>query len=234
LVGTSAIARFGSFDLDGAQRRLTRAGNDVHLTPKALDLLLLLAETAPGIVSKREIHERIWTGTFVSDATLVGLVKELRRALHDGAGPSMIRTAHGVGYALAATVERVTSSSGRPSLAQHWLVANGTRLPLREGPNAIGRDPQSDVWLNSTSVSRHHARVLVEADAATVEDVGSKNGTRLGGAILNGSVPLHDGDVLSIGSITVVYRTSSSGVSTETGASRAGGRTPGTDFPPAG
>ena len=52
-----------------------------------------------------EIHDRLWPGVFVAEATLVGLVKELRRSLadHDRRSP-IIRTSHGVGYAFAAAV----------------------------------------------------------------------------------------------------------------------------------
>jgi DNA-binding winged helix-turn-helix (wHTH) protein len=75
--------RFGAFALDSDRRQLTRRGDDIHLTPKAFDLLVLLADQAPRVVRKSVLHERLWPGTFVSDATLVGLVKELRRALDD-------------------------------------------------------------------------------------------------------------------------------------------------------
>lgn len=212
--------RFGPFQVDVRQRRLADGAGDVHLTPKAFDLLLLLLQEAPRVLPKKEIHERIWPDTFVSDATLVALVKELRRALndHDRRAP-LIRTAHSVGYAFAASVDRAGGTRPRPVLASHWLVADGKRVPLREGVNTIGRDPQSDVWLNFASVSRHHAHVVVENLAAHVEDNGSKNGTRVGTIAADGPVALQDGDVVSVGSVRVTYRTSSSGLSTETGVS---------------
>src|SRR5687767_11287417 len=94
------IVQFGPFTLDDARRHLIRQRLTVHLTPKAFDLLLLLVTEAPRVVSKRELHERLWPRTFVSDATLAGLIKELRRALddHDPDAP-VIRTAHRIGYA---------------------------------------------------------------------------------------------------------------------------------------
>ena len=55
----------------------------VHLTAKAFDLLALLVDEAPRVVRKAELHERLWPGTFVSEAALGALVKELRRALED-------------------------------------------------------------------------------------------------------------------------------------------------------
>src|SRR5262245_9249814 len=100
------MARFGSFELDTAQRQLRRDGRDVHVTPKAFDLLTLLVDAAPRVVRKTEIHERLWPNTFVADATLTGLIKELRRALDDRDSEApLIRTAHRVGYAFSAALE---------------------------------------------------------------------------------------------------------------------------------
>ena len=95
--------RFGAFTLHADRRQLLRDGREVHLTPKAFDLLTLLVAHAPAVVPKREIHARLWPDTFVSDATLVGLVKEVRRALNDEQQGTVIRTAHRVGYAFAAS-----------------------------------------------------------------------------------------------------------------------------------
>jgi DNA-binding winged helix-turn-helix (wHTH) protein len=219
--------RFGPFQLDVTQRRLASGAGDVHLTPKAFDLLVLLVRESPRVLTKTEIHERIWPDTFVSDTTLVALVKELRRALNDrDRRAPLIRTAHSVGYALAVDVERVEIERPGTSYASHWLIADGRRMPLKDGINTIGRDPQSDVWLNFASVSRHHARIIVEDLAARVQDAGSKNGTRVGGVAADEPVSLQDSDVVSIGMVRVTYRTSSSGLSTETGltATRPTGR----------
>lgn len=212
--GNCVMARFGSFALDSARRQITHDGREVHLTPKGYDLLALLVNEAPRVVSKVELHERLWPGTFVSDATLVGLVKELRRALHDrDPRAPIIRTAYGIGYALCPPVERTSS---RPSGAWHWIVTNGQRILLREGENVIGRDPTSVVWLDFAGVSRRHACIVVKGADVLVEDLGSKNGTRVGEQPLMGRVPLRDGDGIHVGSIVLVYRHSTSGLSTET------------------
>jgi DNA-binding winged helix-turn-helix (wHTH) protein len=113
------VVTFSAFAFDPDQRQLRRAGQDVHLTPKAFDLLALLIHEAPRVLRKRELHEQLWPETFVSDATLVGLIKELRRALGDGdLGTPMIRTAHGVGYAFALAIERPTLQQSRHR--GHW------------------------------------------------------------------------------------------------------------------
>jgi DNA-binding winged helix-turn-helix (wHTH) protein len=219
-VESATTYRCGPFEVDVARRRVSRGAHDVHLTPKAFDLLVLLVRQAPRVLPKREIHEHIWPDTFVSDATLVALVKELRRALRDrDRGAPLIRTVHSVGYAFAVHVDRGGQSQRQAVTASHWLLADGHRMPLREGVNTVGRDSQSDVWLNFASVSRHHARIVVEAGGAWVEDAGSKNGTRVGAAAVDGRSPLQDGDVLSVGRVRVTYRAASAGLSTETEAS---------------
>ena len=65
-------------------------------------------------------------------------------------------------------------------------------------------------------MSRRHARIVVRAGAALLEDLGSKNRTTIGEAPLSGPTGLHDGDRISIGPIHLVYHTSSSGMPTET------------------
>ncbi len=74
---------FDSFALDFDWRQLTRDGEALHVTPKAFDLLVLLVSHAPRVVSKDELQERLWKDTFISDATIVGVIKELRRVLDD-------------------------------------------------------------------------------------------------------------------------------------------------------
>lgn len=211
--------QFGPFTLDAARRHLLREGDVVHLTPKAFDLLLLLVDEAPRVVSKRELHERLWPATFVSDATLVGLVKELRRALHDHDGRApVIRTVHRVGYAFCPEVH--AASAGARARVWHWLVFRGRRSVLREGENIIGRDPGSDVWLDVAGVSRRHARIVVGDHDASLEDLGSKNGTTIRDGRVRQPVALQDGASIAFGPVAGVYRTSTAGMSTETHSRR--------------
>jgi DNA-binding winged helix-turn-helix (wHTH) protein len=208
------IARFGPFTLDSDRRLLTsRTRGDLHLTPKAFDLLALLVAEAPRVVRKTELHERLWPGTFVSDATLAGLVKDIRRALddHDSDAP-LVRTAHGVGYAFAGELDH---PAPRRSDVSHWVVAVGRHIPLGAGQNLVGRDKSAGVCLDAPGVSRSHARIVVEASRASLEDLGSKNGTTLGGKPVTGKVELNDGDHIHFGPVVVVYHASVSGMSTE-------------------
>lgn len=191
--------------LDGERRQLTRDEAVVHLTPKAFDLLVLLTSEAPRVVSKAVLHQRLWPGNFVSDATLVGLIKELRRALgdHDGDAP-IIRTAHRVGYAFCHPFEPNGVENRGPR--GHWIVLAERRIALHDGENIIGRDPGVDVWIDAPGVSRRHARISIDAEGAVLEDLGSKNGTMLAGQPLRGAVRLGDGARIGFGALRVVYR----------------------------
>jgi DNA-binding winged helix-turn-helix (wHTH) protein len=217
LRGGALAVRFGSFALAADSRRLTRGGEDLHLTPKAFDLLVLLVDAAPRVVPKAEIHRRLWPDSFVADTTLVGLVKEVRRALGDADRASpIIRTVARVGYAFAAPLQQ---GDLPPTGARHWLVADGQSFPLGAGPNVIGREPAAGVCLDSGSVSRRHARIVVADGDARIEELGSKNGTTVNGVSVRETAPLRDGDRLVIGTVPLTYRTSASGLSTETHAS---------------
>jgi DNA-binding winged helix-turn-helix (wHTH) protein len=212
-------ARVKHFTYDSARRQLLdAAGQPLHLTPKAFDLLSLLIERAPGVVTKAEIHGRLWQGVFVSDATLVGLVKELRRVLQDDDPSSpAIRTAHRVGYALC-DVERASESQSVE--AAHWIVDEHRRISLHQGENSVGRDPRSNVWVDRAGVSRRHARIVVGLKGAEIEDLGSKNGTSVGENAVNARCLLRDGDAIRVGPARLIYRFSESGATTETTASR--------------
>ena len=206
--------RFGAFVIDSGRRQLIRDGVEVHLTPKAFDLLVLLVEEAPRVIRKDELHARLWPATFVSDATLVGLVKRLRRALGDSdARAPVIRTAHRIGYAFGAAVERVEAL---PSAVSRWIVAGGRRIALVDRETLIGRDPAAAVHLDAGGVSRRHARIVIDGSDAILEDLGSKNGTAMCGEVITGPSVLHDGDEIRVGPILIVYRSSERGVSTET------------------
>ena len=165
----------------------------------------------PAVVAKADIHKQLWPDTFVSDATLVGLVKELRRALDDHEG-AFIRTAHRVGYAFAAFEHQAPD---RASTRRCWLVAGTRRFALQDGVNVIGRDPDTDVTIDVAGVSRRHAQIIVSDGAATIEDLGSKNGTSVDGTQLTGPHTLADGDQIRLGSVLVTFRIPPSADSTE-------------------
>ena len=208
------MARFGTFELDSQRRQLRRGEQDLHLTPKAFDLLSLLVDAAPRVVPKSELHQRLWPAGVVTDATLVGLVKEIRRVLEDtDREEPLIRTAHRVGYAFDAPVTRAPQAPPRLS---HWLIVGERRIALMDGENIIGRDPDVNVWLDSATVSRRHARLLVTSTGTVLEDLASKNGTTVDGTPITASQSLRNGQRFACGQLDMTYRESSAGLPTAT------------------
>jgi pSer/pThr/pTyr-binding forkhead associated (FHA) protein len=72
---------------------------------------------------------------------------------------------------------------------------------LNPGANTIGREPGCTVCISDASVSRGHARITVTDDAATLEDLKSKNGTQVMGVAVTGPTVLHDGDEVEFGHV---------------------------------
>lgn len=211
--------RFEHFTLDTASRRLICRDREIALVPKAFDLLVLLIEERPRLLSKAELHRRLWPQTFVSDASLSGLVALIREALGDNARePRFIRTAHRVGYAFVAIVDDEPSvrSSRAESATGCWLTLPNRQFALAEGENVIGRDTGVDVPLQFPGVSRRHARIVVAAGLATIHDLGSKNGTWVRGQRITAPCVLYDGDEVRIGSMLLTFRAITTGMSTAT------------------
>jgi len=208
-VGAAVRILFGDFALDRASRQLLRGGEDVRLGPKAFELLDLLLSQPPRALAKSHIRERLWPRTFVADSNLTSLVTELRTALGDDARhPRFIRTVYGFGYAFCGTVqpaaERVTRSPARSGILR--LLYQGRVVALQDGENVLGRADEAVAWINSPTVSRRHARVLVDDGKATLEDLGSRNGTYLRGERIRAPSTLADGDEIRIGRVFITFR----------------------------
>jgi DNA-binding response OmpR family regulator len=93
------VVRLDGLSIDPATRRVERDGRQVHLTPTEFDLLHRLA-TAPRVVfGRRRLLTEVWGQRIASgERTVDSHVRSLRRKL----GPGVIRTVHGVGYAVDA------------------------------------------------------------------------------------------------------------------------------------
>ncbi|UFU02151.1 response regulator transcription factor [Ruania suaedae] len=98
--GTSAALTLGDLVIDQGARRVTRNGNEAHLTPTEFDLLLCLARSPRTVLSRERLLAEVWDWVDASGTrTVDSHVKALRRKL----GSDLIRTVHGVGYALEPT-----------------------------------------------------------------------------------------------------------------------------------
>ena len=206
----------GEWVFDSDTREVVRKGRPVSLSPKAFDLLELLIRRRPSAVPKAEIREHLWPGTFVSAANLANLVVELRAALGDDArNPRILRTVSRFGYAFVA--EAAAAPAGGLSYRLLWGIRE---IALRDGENVLGREQNAAIWIDDSSVSRRHARVVIGESGAFVEDLGSKNGTLVNGRRLKKREPLSDGDAIVVGPARLTLRVLRHTESTKT-ASRA-------------
>ena len=205
--GRPVKLNLGELTFDSGTRQVLRGSTEVHLSPKAFDLLKVLIERRPHAIAKRELLDQLWPGTFVSEANLAGLITEIRQALGDDARrPRFIRTAHGFGYAFCGDAIESAEPLPPSELASFcWLVKDGRRLPLKSGENVLGRD-EDGIQIESPTVSRRHARIVVSDDGAVLDDLGSKNGTFVCGAPTTSAVRLQDGDEIRTGSVVFHFR----------------------------
>ena len=213
--------RFGDFTLDYDTRQLLHGADEIHLSPKAFELLALLIVNRPRAVSKTELLERLWPSTFVEETNLAGLVAEIRRALDDSATrPAFLRTVYRFGYRFVGDVVEIDRSAAERPAGRMCLVFEKRPIVLLEGANIIGRAPDATIQFEVTGVSRHHARILVSNGEATVEDLGSKNGTYVQRKRVT-SARLSDGDEIRLGQLTLTFRVQAPQGPTETVANEA-------------
>ncbi len=127
---TRRYLRIGDLTLDTDTRELRRGDTVLDMTGLSYQLLLLLAERAPAVVSHEEIAERVWSGRVVSPETVTQRIKLLRQTLGDDArDPRYIALVRGHGYRLLANVEPVdgagtadTPASEQRRVRRPWSV----------------------------------------------------------------------------------------------------------------
>lgn len=75
----------------------------------------------------------------------------------------------------------------------------GKTLALTKPCTVIGRDPGSDIRINSTEVSRRHCEIYLHEDHLLIKDLGSRNGSFLNGDAIFSEIKMHAGDTLHVG-----------------------------------
>ncbi|HUR79578.1 MAG TPA: winged helix-turn-helix domain-containing protein, partial [Thermoanaerobaculia bacterium] len=107
---------FGDCTFDSDARTLTRGSEAVRISGKAFQLLEILLAARPNPVSKTDLFAKLWPDTFVSEANLASLVKEIRNAIGDDE-KAAVRTVHRFGYAFSGPVTETPERSGIDSIA---------------------------------------------------------------------------------------------------------------------
>jgi DNA-binding winged helix-turn-helix (wHTH) protein len=196
--------RFGNCEFDSDTPEDHRGGRRIHVSPKAFSLLAVLIERRPKAISKDDLLGLLWPGTFVSEANLPNLVADLRESLGDDSHePRIIRTVPKFGYAFSA---EIATESPRPDALVFRLIWGDREIALHPGENVIGRDDGVTLWIDDNSVSRRHARIVVDEQEAVLEDLGSKNGTLLRGERVESPARLVDEDLITIGPASITFR----------------------------
>jgi len=196
---------FADCVLNTESRQLTRGGAPVPLEPKMYQLLEVLLQRRPAVVSNVELDELLWPNVYVARTSLTRLVSELRAVLGDSpANSRIIRTVYKTGYAFAAEVVESGAEPKRSSgLFLEW---NDRPMFLADGDNIIGRGEDCSLVVDAENVSRRHAKIVVTRGKAAIEDLGSTNGTFVNRERVTASTPIKNGDEVSFGTLAMRFR----------------------------
>jgi DNA-binding winged helix-turn-helix (wHTH) protein len=138
---------FGRFRLDLTNECLWQGAHAISLRPKAFAVLRLLLQHPGLLVTKRQVLDTVWPGTFVGDAVLKDNIRQLREALEDDAGsPTYIETAHRRGYRFIGKLDDPAASNNSGAAAQALLLhlpRNVATLDSSTTANVVlGRDAE--------------------------------------------------------------------------------------------
>ena len=194
---TSGPISFDRFTLDRGAHLLRERSRTIHLTPRLYALLEFLAMHPDELLSKERLLNEVWKQTHVSEGSLSRGIASLRKVLEDDARePRIIETVPWKGYRFIAEVSSPGDELGK---SRGILRIEGMNFLLKEGANLVGRGRECHVIIRSRSVSRVHARVVVEQGGVTIEDLGSLNGTQVNGTAVEGVRKIDDTSEIRFG-----------------------------------
>jgi DNA-binding winged helix-turn-helix (wHTH) protein len=216
--GVAEGFRLGEWEVYPTLNQMVKGALVRQVEPKAMDLLALLATRAGQVVRRPEILDQVWGRQFVSDSTLNRAISVLRKALDDDPrAPRLIGTVNRRGYRLMRApvpVRPATPATG-PTRSACFILVGEREVCLPPGETTIGRGHDVTLHIDSLKASRRHVRIVVDGTSATVEDLGSTNGTWVAGKRLRDRQVLADGDNIMVGDIVVTFRLDLSVLSTE-------------------
>jgi DNA-binding winged helix-turn-helix (wHTH) protein/TolB-like protein/tetratricopeptide (TPR) repeat protein len=146
------LYRFGSYELQPAERLLFYEGHPVGLTPKAFDLLVFLVERSGHLCQKDELMKALWPDSFVEEGNLAVTVSLLRKALGDERGHQQyIETVSKSGYRFIAPVENLADHSEVGPRVEnpdekHAALAVPLPPPVDVSMPLISRFPGGSAW----------------------------------------------------------------------------------------
>jgi TolB-like protein len=187
------MTAFGDVRFNAHSGELQRDGKVARLTAKAAAVLAALVEGAPGLVTKKQLLDRVWGGRAISDEALTSCIFELRRVLADSArNPRYIETRHRRGYRLLTAVAAANMPAASARLPFKPSIAV---LPFQN----MSGDPEQEYFADGmveeiiTALSRFKGLFVIarsssstyKGKAVDVKQVGRELGVRY---VLEGSV----------------------------------------------
>ncbi|RRD51145.1 FHA domain-containing protein [Arachnia propionica] len=145
-------------------------------------------------------------------STNVGDNGELREPGNDSTGVLQVLTDEHlsiVGAGLAATTGELAPGNALLIVTRGGVKESQFLIDADE--TTLGRHPESDIFLDDITVSRHHARLLREDGRIAIEDRGSLNGTYVNRTLIEGRAQLRHGDEIQIGKYRATILMSESG-----------------------
>jgi predicted ATPase/DNA-binding winged helix-turn-helix (wHTH) protein len=132
----SGVASFGPFRVRATERVLEKEGVALKITSRAFDILVALAQSAPDVVSNRELMARVWGALVVEEGSLRFQINVLRKTLGETeSGAPYVANIPGRGYCLASPVEWTSVAAKVPT------VLSAVRIPRRL-LRMVGRDQE--------------------------------------------------------------------------------------------
>jgi hypothetical protein len=202
--------RFGDCVFDADARQVIRAERPVAVSPKAFELLGLLISSRPNAISKAQIQDRLGPTftfpprTFRTSSASCAPLSATRLGSQASSAPC---PASATPFAHPPEPKEPRGEQVRGQLDAVYTLVWGTReIALDPGTTSSVGGREALIWIDDASVSRRHARISIGPSGATIEDLGSKNGTYVGGRKLHKPSPLVHRDVVTIGPATLTLR----------------------------
>lgn len=131
-------AQIGEWSADPESNELSRGSETLRIEPKAMDVLMLLADRVGRVVSREELFMAVWPGVVVGDEALTQTINKLRKALGDNSrSPSYIETIAKRGYRLIAPVRPSGAAEASPAGVDALLPSEHSARPRRDAPSAV-------------------------------------------------------------------------------------------------
>jgi len=139
-----SLYEFGSFRLDPANRQLLNEGRPLSLTPKALEILIVLVQNGNRLTTKEELMRKVWPDSFVEEANLTVNISALRRLLGETVdGEQYIQTVPKSGYRFSVPVtelqpepQGVTTEVPADARAERAAAPGQIQSDHHNGPSA--------------------------------------------------------------------------------------------------